>query len=243
MRFLLTRPIIDGEKTATLLLKLNHHVHVDPLLEIKRIETPQILFDQYQAIIFTSPNALRSFDYPVNAKSILTFAVGKKTEKTAKDLGFKHIICGNGNSKDLSGLIQSMIFPKNGPILYLSGNDVAGTIEEDLKAAFFNVDVRKIYKAGASESMNEDTLKLLAQEEIDYIPFYSPRSAHIFIELIKKAKMEKKLEKISALCLSPAIAEVISTLKWEDILISTAPNQAALYSLIDIELEGLPNDR
>ena len=242
MRFLLTRPISDSEKSAAQLRNQGHEVLLDPLLTIRRLDPGHITFEQYQAIVFTSPNAIRSYDFPDGANSILTFTVGQKTDGVAKEAGFKHTVRGNGNSKNLSQLIQSMIFPKNGPILYLSGVDIAGSIEEDLKAASFQVDTKNVYKAEASDKLNNETTSLLTKGQIDYLPFYSPRSALIFIELIKKANMENCLKNVTALCLSPTIAEVASSTNWKDIQIADTPNQKALYKLVDIELEGMPND-
>ncbi len=239
MRLLLTRPRIDAESAARQLRLQGVDVVIDPLMAIEKLSPAPIPFESYQALIFTSPNALRSFDYPDTAKSILTFVVGKKTERVAQSIGFKHIVSANGDVNKLSETIKSMIYPKNGPLLYLSGVDVAGSLADDLKDVFFNVDVREIYKATAAENIHSDTLSLLQKGKIDYIPFYSPRSAHIFRELIKKAHAEETLANVTALCLSPAVKKVIAGIEWADIKVAKNPNQIDLYKMIDIELEGM----
>ncbi len=236
MRFLLTRPLIDSESTAGQLRHQDHIVHIHPLMFIASQETKPIDFSGYQALIFTSPNAIRAYDYPRTAKTIMVFAVGDKTAKTAQDAGFKDIISAAGNVEKLSETIKSTIDPKDGRLLYLSGSDVAGSIDEDLGRAQFHVDVRIIYKAKAAENADQEMLLLLKQGQIDYIPFYSPRSALIFKELIKKAGMEETLEGVTALCMSPATEAVVTPLRWKRILTAKSPNQSALFKLIDIDL-------
>jgi len=70
------------------------------------------------------------------------------------------------------------------------------------------------------------------------MPFYSRRSALIFIELIKKAGLESCLANISALCLSPAIEKQITHLAWKKILTAKKPTQEDLFKMINVELKG-----
>jgi len=235
MRFLLIRPKLDSDATAEQLRNKNHVANIDPLLRIEALKISQPAFNQYQAFIFTSSNSLRAYRFPDAAKSIKVFTVGQKTLKTAQENGFNDIISANGDVKKLSETIKSTLDPKDGPLLYFAGVDVAGSIEEDLTQAQFQVDVRSVYHAKAADNLNQTTISLLKDGKIDYIPFYSPRSALIFRKLVEKSKLEDTLDTVTALCLSAEVKSEISSLRWKKILTAKFPNQDALFKLVNIE--------
>ena len=93
MHILLTRPLDDSKELLFKLTSMNHKVSHLPLLQIKKIEIPEIDFTQFKAIIFTSANALKYLDTSKIDKKIFCFCVGLATERKAKELGFQNIFC------------------------------------------------------------------------------------------------------------------------------------------------------
>ena len=58
MHILLTRPLDDCLEMIVKFKSLGHKVSHLPLLNIEKLQHPEINFDDYRAIIFTSSNAL-----------------------------------------------------------------------------------------------------------------------------------------------------------------------------------------
>lgn len=238
MRILLTRPAGDSEAVATSLGEKGFDVALDPLINISYLPLAKLNIADYQGLVFTSANGVKSFMDQSTPTNIAVYTVGNKTAETAKKFGFENVINADGDVEKLSHTIISHADPAKGPLLYLRGAHISGDLKQSLEAANFNVQSSIIYDAIPSKNLQDQTINMLKKGSIDYIPFYSSRSALIFIELIKKAALESCLSKISALCLSPAIERSISALNWKEKLIAKKPTQEELFKMIDVELKG-----
>lgn len=236
MRFLLIRPIQDSEDTAKKLAKNGASTTIDSLINIEIETGPTSDLTEFQAIIFTSASAVRAFQKTYEEYSLPAFAVGDKTAAEAQAIGFKDIISANGNMQKLSNTIIESLSPNNGALLYLCGDHVAGSLKSGLEDAGFNIRKEVLYRAVAASNLKEETKNMLKSGAIDFIPFYSPRSALIFIKLIKDAGLTNSLRKTSALCLSPAIEKVVAQLNWKKTMTAEKPTQSDLFKMIDIEL-------
>lgn len=236
MRFLLSRPIADSEELAKKFVVKNIDYIIEPMMTLEYLLKIPIDFKHFQALIFTSSNAVRAFSHHYSTVALTVYCVGDKTTEMAKSAGFKDIISADGDLIKLSKVIEDNLIPQKGSLLYLSAKHIFGDLKTDLETAGFTVDRREIYEMVASRSFSKKAKNLLERGEIDYIPFYSSRSALIFTELINKAGVEKYLKNISALCLSPAIKDVIRNLKWQQILTAEKPTQYDLFQQINIEL-------
>lgn len=236
MRFLLSRPIVESEPLAKALAIKNIDSVIEPVLILKYLAKIPLKLNRFQALIFTSPNGIRAYNHHYKADDINVYCVGNKTSKMASDIGFKNVFSADGDLKKLSGIIKNSLNPENGPLLYLSGKHISGDLKAALEKIGFSVEKKEIYHMVALKNLSDKTKFQLENNNIDYIPFYSSRSALIFIELIKKANAEKYLRRIRALCLSPAIADVIKILNWQEIIIADKPTQYNLLQKINIEL-------
>ena len=236
MRVLLTRPTIDSESIARQLRDRSISTVTDPLLSFALLDVKAPSLSSYQAIIFTSTNGIRAFEKISFERNIKVYAVGDKTAKLAKALSFQSVTSAGGDLIKLSNTIKDQLNPTNGPLLYLCGKHQAGDLKQDMITHGFALDKLEVYDMVAATNLSEPAMNSLKNQEIDYIPFYSVRSAHIFIELVKNAELQNTLSNISALCLSPAIENVIKTHCWKNILTADKPNQYSLFKLIDIEL-------
>ena len=236
MRLLLTRPIQESEKTARMLNKSGASVTIDPLINITFGTKTPIDLSQMQAIIFTSVNAVRAYQRNYDDCSLPAYTVGAKTALAAQGIGIKKVINADGDVKKLSNTIADALNSRKSALFYPCGNHVAGTLQDDLERIGFKIIKEVLYHAEAATELKENTKKLLKSGMIDFIPFYSPRSALIFIELVKNAGLKNSMNNISALCLSPAIEKIVARLNWKKILTSTKPAQSDLFKLINIEL-------
>ena len=233
---LLTRPIHDSQRIEKHLRKCNIPIHIDPLMEIERNPIPSLDLSNFQAIILTSANGVRAFFKKGQQCELPVYVVGNHTRTVALQHGLKTVVSSDGNVETLYHTLTSTLNPDDGPLLYLTGGNVAGTLYEDLRDSGFSINHQKIYTAVAAQCLSDDTKKLLKKGKIDYIPFYSPRSALIFKELIEAAHLQNTLAKVSVICISPAVENEISTLAWKEILTAKKPTQENMFKLINIKL-------
>lgn len=232
MHFLLTRPQEDSEILARQLL--DHNVHIFPLLNIVFGDKAPLDLSRYQAILFTSANGVRAFHHHYETPDIPAFAVGGITAKEAQSVGFSTVETAGGDVEKLAQHIKSRLSAADGPLLHISGTRMAGNLKADLD--HFNVDRVMLYRADTVTKFDDTTAGFLERREIDHIPFYSPRTGQNFVELIKAAKLEDRLGKTTALCLSSAISDVIKCLDWKDIIVADDKNPKTMFQKIGLEI-------
>ncbi len=92
MNILITRPLIDAEDLMAKLFSLGHKIIHLPTLKIIPAKLNPIDFKQFNALIFTSANAIRNLKVTEQDKSKLCFCVGAITEKIARSKGFNNTI-------------------------------------------------------------------------------------------------------------------------------------------------------
>lgn len=236
MRLLLIRPIEESRLLAEKLEALGHYSITNPVLTIEEIPPRKIDFALYQALVFTSAVAVRIFVENYSIPNLPIFTVGKKTALTAEQFGFKDIHSGEGDVNKLAQLIKSHANASHGPLLYLSAADIAQDLNELLKVENFQLDRTILYCAKAKTTFEEKTLDELRECKIDYIPFYSSRSALIFKDIIKNNKITEHLHNVTALCLSSNIENKVAELPWKKTIIANNPNETELFKLIGIDL-------
>jgi len=236
MRILLTRPLDQSEQLALILRSNGLDVEICPMMTVHKYSEGSLPDAPFQAIILTSANSLRFSDLSAYKKDTLVLTVGDKTAKEAQHIGFKNVISACGNLEKLSDIIKELLKPQNGPLLYIRGKHIAGPLYEDLNSAGFEVIEQVVYEMRPVRVLDKKIAKLILNGDIDFIPFYSQRSAFIFKELIERAKLEKSLKLITALAISPNVSHTIVGMPWKNILISDQPTQSDLFKLIAIDL-------
>ena len=84
MNILITRPLIDSEDLMGKLFSLGHKIIHIPTLKISPTKTGSVDINQYDALIFTSANAIRNLKVVSEEKSKICFCVGSITEKIVR---------------------------------------------------------------------------------------------------------------------------------------------------------------
>ena len=105
MHILLTRPLEDSLEMIVKLKSLGYKVSHLPLLNVEKVHYPEINFNDFKAIIFTSSNAIKFLETKKINKDTLCFCVGHATEKKVRSRGFQNIISAEGNVENLKELI------------------------------------------------------------------------------------------------------------------------------------------
>ena len=105
MNILITRPLIDSEDLMGKLFSLGHKIIHVPTLKISSVKKESIDISQYDALIFTSANAVRNLKVLNKDKNKLCFCVGSITEKIARQLGYQNTLSAGGTVNALKNLI------------------------------------------------------------------------------------------------------------------------------------------
>ena len=240
MRVLITRPGEDGTALAEVLEARGIETVIEPLLAIKYIDGPALDVDGVQALLLTSANGVRALSRRTGHRDIPVYAVGDSTATTARKAGFVQVHSAAGNVETLVGLAKEILNPKDGALLHIAGSEVAGDLLGLIELAGFECTREVLYEAIAERSLKTSTIVSLKDRKIDAVSLYSPRSAEKFVELIRKARLVRSCQRITAICLSKAVADRISEIQWLDVLIAKEPNQDALLKLV-IGLDGGKN--
>ncbi|MFC7048073.1 uroporphyrinogen-III synthase [Emcibacter nanhaiensis] len=241
MRFLLTRPLHDSRILAHLLEARDHEAVIEPMMEVRcRPFEPPTDPTSYQAVIFTSANGVRAFRHHFPDSILPVYAVGPATATAAREAGFSDITSGSRDVEKLAQLIANDPELDNSrPVLHVAGTHVAGELKKLLQKVGIELERWVLYEAEKVNQLSGTTLEMLDQGKIDAIPFFSPRTARIFLELVRAAGREETLNQIKALCLSAAILDVIQSVNWQAIRVAPEPNQNSLFREINIELEEI----
>ena len=88
MHIVITRPKEDSSDLIEKLIKSGHTVTHLPLINIEKIDTKKINLQNYEAVVFTSSNAVKFMNIEKFDSKIKCFCVGRSTELTARQAGF-----------------------------------------------------------------------------------------------------------------------------------------------------------
>ena len=234
MQVLNTRHEEAARKLETILQKENIWSVKEPLLTIDFKYRP-ISTRGVQALIVTSASGSIAVKDMVDNRKIPVFAVGNATADILKDAGFEDVKTAEGNVLALINLILSNLKAENGPLLYLSGENIAVDLVNILAAKNFIVQREIVYRALAANDLSEGTQKSLKEQEIDAVLFFSPRTAATFANLITKAGLKEITGSLSAVCLSGTVADPIRNLGWWEIVVAkTADQESLVQSLCEL---------
>lgn len=236
MRILITRPKEDAESFAAALVARGIDVTVEPLLTIQPIASPLIDLEGVQAILFTSANGVRCFAAAQSRRDLKVMAVGDGSAAAARALGFAAVESASGDVAGLAALVTDRLHPRDGALLHAAGSSLAGDLKGQLEAAGFVVRRAVLYDAVPTRELSPATLMNLRLGGIDAVALFSPRSARAFADLWRQAQAAPAgLQKVTALCLSAAVAREVKDLDWRRNEIAARPDTQSLLALVEQE--------
>ncbi|QJE73211.1 uroporphyrinogen-III synthase [Aerophototrophica crusticola] len=229
---LVTRPRPEADSTAAAVAALGHRALVEPLLDIRLLPLPGLELDGLQGVVATSVNGVRALAGATDVRSLPLYAVGGKTAAMARDAGFASVVEGGGDAASLAGLLARTLDPRAGPLLHVSGADVAADLGALLAPA--GIGVRRVvgYQAVAAGRLSPDVQLALAEGRIGAALFFSPRTARTFASLCTIEGVSAACAGLTALCLSQAVADGLAGLGWGAVRVAERPTQEALLALL-----------
>jgi uroporphyrinogen-III synthase len=227
MSCLLTRPKKDSLALAKILTAMGTTCYISPMITIKHYQLNSASF-MPEVVILTSKHALKYAHKFIDKKTSLLI-VGQATAILAAKLGFINISTVQSDVGQLVNFILANI-SKSSAMLYLRAKDVSRDLIRELKE--FNLKDLVVYQAKEAQKISPEILELLMKKKIHTICFFSPRSAEIFINLIKKHDTIS-FNPIKAFAISKNVAKIITQLSWHEIKIAKKPNQQAMIELFE----------
>ena len=232
MHILFTRPLEDSKEIISRFQNLGHQVSHLPVLNIKEKKHEKINFSNYSAAIFTSANSIKYLKSNNIDKNIICFCVGEATERKASSFGFQNIFSAEGNVHNLKEIILRNFSPKNGNLLYVSGETITMELDKKLMLEGYKVDRIINYSSEFNENLNDEFLKRLKNEIPDIVYIYSQNSAKSFLNIIKKYGLIDLWMDTNLMCLGDKTSTILNEIKWKKIfLFNSGEEEFLLYKI------------
>ncbi len=193
---LLTRPLEDSIRLAKELEERGIPAFIEPMLKIELLELPDIRAAEYAAVALTSRHAVPALSKLFERKAAPPiYCVGGNTAARVREAGFLDVIEGGGSAILMKGVIKKTLDTSSTKILYLRGEIVKGKWSHELRKDGYLINEVIVYKAHAATKLSPKLIKLLKQNQITEIPFYSDRTREIFLSLVQEAEIESNFLK------------------------------------------------
>lgn len=216
---LITRPVEDTPPIIDMVRDNGFIPLVAPMLEIKALDVMLPDVASYQALVFTSVNAVRVVSEKIADRSIPVYCVGPQTAEAVREKGWR-VLAEAPTGKDLQCLLKD----KRGPIVHFSGQDVA--------CAFADVTRYAVYKAQTINVLGDDCLQHLDDGCVRAVLFFSARTASHFIDLLDQYGRRDKFSTIKALCLGERVVESVRSVAWQDVQCAHTPDREGMRRLL-----------
>jgi uroporphyrinogen-III synthase len=235
VKALVTRPEEDAAPLARALAQRGIETLLAPMLAIAPVpEAAKLLADALigaQALLFTSANGARIFARASARRELPVFAVGDATAAAARLADFRSVTSAGGDVAALAALAAARLAPQHGALVHVAGTVTAGDLAGALEAQGFAVRRAAIYEALPARALAPEIAAALAAGAVELALFFSPRTAAAFVRLAADAGLAPALRAMTALALSPAVAEALGA--WRRVLVARAPTQSDLLAALD----------
>ena len=217
MNIILTRPLNDIENLMQDLFNLGHKIMHIPTLKIKNANLETINIENYNALIFTSSNAVKNLNVKGEKKNIKCFCVGSVTEKIARLSGFTNTISASGNVNALKNLIvNSKELKKSDDLAYICGDQITLELDKELKKEGLKVKKFINYFSEKISSLNKVNIDLIKKYPPDVIFVYSLRSAESFNSIVANYSLAPMMTQSVVMCISKKIADFFNKAGWKN---------------------------
>ncbi|MCA8895771.1 MAG: uroporphyrinogen-III synthase [Amphiplicatus sp.] len=234
MRIIVTRPAPDAEAFAALARTAGFEPVLSPVMAIDFGKAPPSL-KGVGALAFTSANGVRAFCGLSGDRSLPVFAVGAMTAEEARRDGFENVIAAGGDVASLTEAIAAA--PTSGDVLHIAGAERAGDLVAALETRGVGARRAVLYEAVPVTSLADEAVASLAGEPAaEAAALFSPRSASLFIALVRQAGLEARLADVVAACLSEAVADAVRGVQWKSVVIAGERNSESLLAALANEI-------
>ena len=236
MRVLITRPEREAAALAAALIERGHVPVIAPLFRLEILRPPAefaAALASCQAVLLTSANGARALADASEQRGKPILAVGDTTASTAEGLGFSAVTSAAGDGAALVEQVRRTLDPAKGPLVHVSGVDVALDLGEALAPHGLEVHRFALYDAREENTLPESARAALAARALDAATFFSPRAAATFVGLAGAAGLADALRGVTAIGISPAAVVPLATLPFKATIAAGRPTRQAVLDEID----------
>jgi uroporphyrinogen-III synthase len=228
MRIAITRPQVDGERSANILRGQGHDVLLAPLMRVEPIEAD--VSGRWSAVVITSANAPGVLTKSRDILALPLFAVGARSAEAARTAGFADVTSADGDVHDLVRLIAEQ--PRTDtPLLYLAGETRSADLVGELARRGIKAEMRIVYRA-LTAPFPPALVDALRAKTLDAVLHYSMRSAENFIAGARTAGIAHEAFAVRHLCLSAQVAAPLQAAGATSVAVAKRPEEAALVELL-----------
>jgi uroporphyrinogen-III synthase len=236
MRVLITRPEREATTLASALAERGHVPVIAPLFRLEILRPPAdfaATLAASQAALLTSANGARALAEASDQRGRPILAVGDTTASTAEGLGFSSVQSAAGDGAALAELVRRQLNPGSGPLLHVSGVDVAVDLADALKPDGFEVKRFQLYDAREETELPDSARAALQARALDVATFFSPRASTHFARLVQEAGLSGSLADVTAIAISPAALQPLSGLPFKATVAAARPTRQSVLDEID----------
>lgn len=234
---IITRPKGDEQALTDAFHEMGLRVIHEPLMEIflrhqERAAIEQALMDDPDAILITSRHGVQALALLTDLRDPYLICVGEATADTAQSLGFTRVTSAGGTVEKLIDYIAAC-YDEDARFLYISGEHIRTDLAEALLPLGMQVDRIVVYDAHPAQRLSDTLIEQLKRGQVDGVTFMSPRTAQIFVELLRRDSIESLAESLDAFCLSDAVANPLEALEWNHVHVAEQPTLASLVACVN----------
>lgn len=233
MMLIVTRPRRDADALAHKLEALGHEVCLSPLLTIVATPGARIPPAGYQAVLITSANgarALANHEARSRIVALPAITVGSQSAEVARQAGFAEVHQTGGNVAALTRHVVGALSPRDGPLLYLSGEETSGDLVGGLGARGFTVDRVVLYGARPASHLAPAAMAAIGSGRAGGVLLYSPRTAALWVKCIAADNLVPYMGALVHYCLSPQVAAALPG-EWTAVTAEAAAEDVLLEKI------------
>lgn len=231
---LVTRPVPDARRFASILRARGFACHLEPMLTIVEVDWPRSALDGEAIVLVTSVNGARALVRAgPGARGKRVFAVGRGSGRPLRAAGFGMVEHAGGTAADLLRLVRERVAPGEAPFIHLSGATVTLDVAEHLRRAGYRAERVVAYDAYPADRLSPSLQRHLAARRIGVATFFSVRTAAVFRELALAAGVSSHLRTTVALALSARIADELAPLDWRGITAAPEPGMPSMIGALE----------
>jgi len=226
---LITRPHDASDRLASELKAIIPDLNIvqSPLIEIV-YQSTILEFGDFEAIIVTSQNALKSLGNTINSlKGKATYCVGTQTAKIAQSYGL-NVVTKEHQVEDLISHLATL--KPQTRLLYLRGKYVTTDLKNHLKQCGLIVVEKLVYEQNP-KTLSTQAIELLNSEDC-LIPLYSIRTAKILTQECNKRSFRNN----TIFCISQSISDAF-TLNWKKVIADPPTEMSFPHQIAKISLD------
>ena len=234
--FLLTRSVKQSNELKRNINLKNFNFLNCPMLKIKYIKLTKEQIKEIKvadAIIFSSANAVNISIKYLNSFSNKVFCVGKDTKIACLKNNIKNIYSSNSGVNDLIKLIIKKIKDREKKLVYISAKQTAANLPLILKSKKFNIKKIVIYESEKIKKIQKSILDLIRSNKLNFVTFFSKKTAIAFNQLVLKYKLKKYLMNMECISLSSTIEKIVKKNNFKKYYICSNPDRKSFLKLIN----------